>query len=120
MLKKPAILLLLCSLVLTSLRAQFYLRGEVKDENNSLLQDVRILVHSSGYWYHSGSSGAFGIPLPAAADTLTLSADGFQTLVIAVDATQYQNLRLRQQSRLSPPPPPKSLLSLTKDLRASD
>lgn len=117
---KPAILLLLGSLWFTSSRAQFYLRGEVKDENNSLLPDVRILVHSNGYLYHSGSSGAFGIPVPAPADTLTLSADGFQTLVVAVDATQYQNLRLRQTGRPSSPPPRKSLLSLTKDWRTTD
>ncbi|GGB16389.1 YfbK domain-containing protein [Puia dinghuensis] len=118
---KRAILWLLCSLVLISAHAQFYLRGEVKDENNSLLPDVRILVHSSGYLYHSGSSGAFGIPVPAAVDTLTLSADGFQTLVVSVDATQYQNLHLRQLSRSSlPPPPRKGLLSFTKDLKASD
>jgi Ca-activated chloride channel family protein len=117
---KPAVLLILGSLFFTTSRGQFYLRGEVKDENNSLLPDVRILLHSSGYLYHSGSSGAFGIPIPASADTLTLSAEGFQTLVVAVDATQYQNLHLRQMSRPSPPPPRKSLLSLTKDWRAID
>ena len=117
---KSAILLLLCSLLFTGAHAQFYLRGEVKDENNSLLPDVRILLHSSGYLYHSGSSGAFGIPVPASGDTLTLSADGFQTLVVAVDATRYQYLRLRQSSRFATPPPRKSLLSLTKDWRATD
>src|SRR5579871_4055779 len=117
---KPAILVVLCSFLLTSVRAQFYLRGEVKDENNSLLPDVKILLHSSGYVYHSGSSGGFGIPVPGSADTLTLMADGFQTLVIAVDATQYQTLRLRNAGRPAPPPPHKSLLSLTKDWRGTD
>ena len=111
----------MCSLLLCSARAQFYLRGEVKDENNSLLPDVKILLHSSGYLYHSGSAGSFGIPTAAAADTLTLSADGFQTLIVAVDATHYQNFHLRTSGRNQPPPPPnKSLLSLTKDRRATD
>jgi Ca-activated chloride channel family protein len=118
---KLAFLAVLCSLLLCSARAQFYLRGEVKDENNSLLPDVRILLHSSGYLYHSGSTGAFGIPIAAAADTLTLSADGFQTLVVAVDATQYQNLHLRPTGRTQPAAmPKKSLLSLTKDWRATE
>jgi Ca-activated chloride channel family protein len=118
---KPVILLVVGSLLLGSAHAQFYLRGEVKDENNSLLPDVRILLHSSGYLYHSGSSGGFGIPVSAATDTLTLSADGFQTLVIAVDATKYQQLHLRQTSRVQQAAAPrKSLLSLTKDLRAAD
>src|ERR1700753_4120764 len=97
---KSTILVVLGSLLLFSARAQFYLRGEVKDENNGFLPDVRILLHSSGYLSHSGSTGAFGIPIPASADTLTLSAEGFQTLVIAVDATQYQNLHLRPSGRI--------------------
>jgi Ca-activated chloride channel family protein len=118
---KPIFLVVLSSLLLTTARAQFYLRGEVKDESNGLLPDVRILLHSSGYLYHSGSTGAFGIPIPASADTLTLSAEGFQTLVIAVDATQYQNLQLRPSSRVVPAAiPKKSLLSLTKDWRGTD
>lgn len=115
---KPAILALLSSLLLGSVDAQYYLRGEVKDNNNGVLPDVSIRLHSSGYLYHSGSTGAFGIPLPGAVDTLTLSAEGFQTLVVAVDATQYQNLHLRQAGRVLPSAAPsKSLLSLTKDLR---
>lgn len=109
------------SLLFYSSRAQFYLRGEVKDENNSLLPDVRILLHSSGYLYHSGSSGAFGIPVSSSVDTLTLSADGFQTLILPVDANRYQNIKLRSivvPSQSSPVR--KGLLSLTKDVRACD
>jgi len=93
----------------------------VKDENNSLLPDVRILLHSSGYLYHSGSSGAFGIPVSSSVDTLTLSADGFQTLILPVDANRYQNIKLRSivvPSQSSPVR--KGLLSLTKDVRACD
>lgn len=93
----------------------------MKDENNSLLPDVKILLHSSGYLYHSGSAGSFGIPTAAAADTVTLSADGFQTLIVPVDATQYQNLHLRTSGRTLPATAPKkSLLSFTKDWRATD
>ena len=98
---------------------QFYLRGEIKDENNSYLPNVRILLHSSGYLYHSGSSGEFGIPLPQVNDSLTLSAEGFQTITVHVDATQYQNITLKLLFR-PPPAPKKRLLSLTKDLKGSD
>ena len=109
------------SLLFYSSRAQFYLRGEVKDENNSLLPDVRILLHSSGYLYHSGSSGAFGIPVSSSVDTLTLSADGFQTLILPVDANRYQNIKLRSIMAPSQSSPVrKGLLSLTKDVRACD
>ena len=116
---KPALLLLVCSLCFCVARGQYYLRGEVKDENNGLLPDVNIRLQSSGYLYHSGSSGAFGIPVPASADTLTLSADGFQTLVVAVNASEYQTIRLHS-SMAVPPPVRRGLLSLTKDLKGSD
>lgn len=118
---KPALLLIVGSLLFYSSRAQFYLRGEVKDENNSLLPDVRILLHSSGYLYHSGSSGAFGIPIPSSTDTVTLSADGFQTLVMPVDASRYQFIKMRPVSGVaSSAPIRRGLLSLTKDVKATD
>ena len=117
---KSALLLLLAVLLFYTPRAQFYLRGEIKDENNSLLPDVKILLHSSGYLYHSGSSGAFGIPIPQISDTLTLSADGYQTLTLRVDASQYQNILLRTNHHPLPVTPNKRLLSLTKDWRNVD
>lgn len=109
------------SLLFFTSRGQFYLRGEVKDENNSLLPDVRILLHSSGYLYHSGSSGAFGIPVPLQTDTLTLSADGFQTLVLPVDANRFQTIKMAPVTGLTPASPiRRGLLSLTKDVKATD
>ena len=116
---KPALLLLVGFLLFHPSRAQFYLRGEVKDENNSLLPNVSIRLHSSGYLYHSGSSGAFGIPIPLPGDTLTLTADGYQTLVLPVNADQYQNIKLHT-SLMASPPVRRGLLSMTKDLKASD
>jgi Ca-activated chloride channel family protein len=117
---KSALLLLLAVLLIFSSKAQYYLRGEIKDENNSLLPDVKILLHSSGYLYHSGSSGAFGIPIPQASDTLTLSAEGYQTVILRVDASQYQNIQLRSTFHPLPVTPKKRLLSLTKDMRNTD
>lgn len=95
------------------------MRGEIKDENNSYLPNVRILLHSSGYLYHSGSSGEFGIPVSQPGDSLTLSADGYQTSTIHVDATEYQHLTLKLLYH-PPPAPKKRLLSLTKDLKGGD
>lgn len=116
---KSALLLLLGSLLFFSSRGQFYLRGEIKDENNSLLPDVKILLHSSGYSYHSGSSGAFGIPVSQGWDTLTLSSEGYETLTLRVDANQYQNIKLRQLYH-QPALPARGLMSLTKDWRSAD
>ena len=100
--------------------SQYYLRGEIKDENNGLLPNVKMLLHSSGYIYHSGSSGAFGIPIPQSFDSLTLSADGYQTVTMRISADQYQTIRLRTLYRQPDAPPKKKLLSLTKDLKPGD
>ena len=108
-----------CSLLFYTSFAQYYLRGEVKDENNNLLPNVKIILHSSGNVYHSGSSGAFGIPVPQPTDTLTLSIDNYQTLTAKVNADQYQTLQLRILYR-PPAAPAKKLLSLTKDLKPGD
>jgi len=117
-LKDVAIFVIGC-LLFHSSAGQFYLRGEVKDETNTFLPNVRILLHSSGYSYHSGSSGEFGIPVPQADDSITLSADGFQTTTLHVDATQYQRVTLKLLFH-PPPAPKKRLLSLTKDLKGAD
>lgn len=116
--KDVAIFVIGC-LLFHSSAGQFYLRGEVKDETNTFLPNVRILLHSSGYSYHSGSSGEFGIPVPQADDSITLSADGFQTTTLHVDATQYQRVTLKLLFH-PPPAPKKRLLSLTKDLKGAD
>ncbi len=101
-------------------QAQFYLRGEIRDESNGPLPNVKMILHSSGYLYHSGSSGDFGIPIPQTFDTLTLSADGYQTLTLRVDASQYQDLRLHPLFTLPAKFAKKRLLSRTKDMSASD
>lgn len=116
---KNVALLVVAAILNISACAQFYLRGEVRDESNNYLPNVKILLHSSGYLYHSGSQGEFGIPMPQSGDSLTLNAEGYQPLTIRVDATNYQNIQMKL---LFHPPvaPKKRLLSLTKDLKAAD
>ncbi|HEV3411655.1 MAG TPA: von Willebrand factor type A domain-containing protein [Puia sp.] len=115
---KSALLLLLSSLLFFHSRGQYYLRGEIRDENNGLMPNVKIRLHSSGYLYYSGSSGAFGIPIAQAMDSVTLVADGYEDKTMRVDAEAYQTIRLKPIFRTSAaPPPPKGLISLTKDWR---
>jgi Ca-activated chloride channel family protein len=115
---KSAVLLLLSSLIYFSSRGQYYLRGEIRDENNGLMPNVKIRLHSSGYLYYSGSSGAFGIPIAQSMDSLTLVANGYEDKTMRVDASEYQTIRLKPIFRTSVAPPPmKGLMSLTKDWR---
>lgn len=80
---------------------------------------MQIRLRSSGYLYHSGNSGAFGIPISQCIDTLILSAEGYEGLTVRVDANQYQTIQLKQLFR-TPVLPSRGLMSLTKDWRAVD
>ncbi|HEY2350222.1 MAG TPA: von Willebrand factor type A domain-containing protein [Puia sp.] len=94
---------------------QYYLRGEIRDEQKNPLSNVKIRLQSSEYLYYSGSMGAFGITIPKALDTMTIVADGFYTSTVIVNADKYQTITLK--ARFAPPPKPLNrLLSLTKNL----
>ncbi|RYY25023.1 MAG: DUF3520 domain-containing protein [Chitinophagaceae bacterium] len=101
------------------LSAQFYLRGEVRDERNATLANARILVHSTGYIYYSGNDGSFGIMLPAAADSLTIRLNGYEPLCVKATSTQYQQLKLKSL-QLAVANPVNTLTSLTTNLKPSE
>ncbi|MEO8582607.1 MAG: von Willebrand factor type A domain-containing protein [Flavitalea sp.] len=113
--------LLILYLLFTSISAsaQFYLRGEVKDENNMPLPNAKILLHSTGYMYSSGGSGSFGILTAKKNDSITVSLAGYQQVSIAGDISHYQPIILKllyttvnlQRNRL---------LSFTKDFEPED
>ena len=98
---------------------QLYLRGEIKDENNNPVANARILLHSTGYLYYSGSSGGFGIITDRKTDSITISISGYHSLSLNVNASQYQKIQLRslsdkvnvQKNRL---------LSFTRNLQLKD
>ena len=75
--------------------SQYYLRGEIRDEKHNLLSNARILLHSTGYVYSSGSSGSFGIMTKKLIDSITVSLDGYQTLSIKLETAKYHSLVLK-------------------------
>ena len=80
---------------LFDLSAQYYIRGEVKDEKNQPLQNVKIYLHSNRLLYFSGNTGGFGILTTKFFDTLTFNADGYEPKSIAVQADTYQEVNLK-------------------------
>jgi Ca-activated chloride channel family protein len=103
----------LCSCLQAS--SQYYLRGEIVDEQKNPLSNVRIKLASSDYQLYSGTSGGFGFTVPRSLDTMTVVADGFYTSTVPVNADRYQTIVLK--ARFAPPPKPTNrLLSLTKNL----
>ena len=95
---------------------QFYIRGEVKDESGNPLQNVNILQHSTGYVYHTGTYGSFGILTNQNADTLTCWLDGYQTEKKAVSADNYVTVRMKLAAASSSNIHKSKLASFTKGL----
>lgn len=94
---------------------QYYITGEVKDEEGNLLSNADILQHSTGYVFSSGSSGSFGLTSFKDQDTLTFSLSGYEKLVIPVCPSRFVTATLKKLAtgRTSP----YKLLSLTQNLR---
>ncbi|MBC7828152.1 MAG: von Willebrand factor type A domain-containing protein [Chitinophagaceae bacterium] len=99
--------------------AQYYLRGEVKDEKNTPLSNAKIRLHSSGYIYYSGQAGAFGITTSKKIDSVTINMDGYHPVSLQVDAGKYQSIILKMLYA-SADIRKNRLLSFTKNLRPED
>lgn len=107
---------LLLLIALPSREQQFYLRGEVRDEGGNLLQNVNIRQQSSGYLFHTGNSGSFGIPSSREKDTLLFSYEGYQKEEVMVNADKYLVLYLKLLPSIASSNRKNRLASLTKDL----
>ncbi|HSN59891.1 MAG TPA: von Willebrand factor type A domain-containing protein [Ferruginibacter sp.] len=75
--------------------SQFYLRGEVKDEKNNALQNVKIFVHSVKAMYVSGFQGSFGFTVVNPYDSLTFFLDGYESKTLRVKTNQWQSIILK-------------------------
>jgi Ca-activated chloride channel homolog len=95
--------------------SQYYLRGEIRDEQKNALSNVVIRLRSSEYQFYSGSMGGFGITVPKSVDTMTIIAEGFYNKTIAVNTEKYQTIILKSRF-IAPPKPSNRLMSLTKNL----
>ena len=74
--------------------AQYYIRGEVKDEKNQPLQNVKIYMPGNRSLYSSGITGGFGIPSPNLYDSLIFSAVGYETRALKIKTDVYQEITL--------------------------
>ena len=94
---------------------QYYLRGEVKNDKNKPLPNVRIFVHSTRSFFQTGApSGTFGINERVVKDSLTLTLDGYETLKVEVITSQWQTLIMKPLADISSKNKPK-LISVTQD-----
>lgn len=82
-----------------SLFAQaYYLRGEVKDENGNILQNVKIIQEHTGYVYKTGTTGGFGITVYKQIDSFTFKIDGFKEESLLLNAKDFQLIVLQKKT----------------------
>ena len=115
---KNFISIIAISFIVLNCNAQYYLRGQIKDEKKENLQNVKIVLHSDKLLYYSGSSGGFGISSTKAKDSITLDLDGYETKTIPIEANNYVEVILKALSSNSSKHRPK-LISITKDQNQS-
>ncbi|HEX8314649.1 MAG TPA: von Willebrand factor type A domain-containing protein, partial [Flavisolibacter sp.] len=111
------ILTLLCPVL--AFAQQFYVKGQVKDEGGTPLQNVTMLLHSSGYLYKSGSDGTFALLTPVKIDTLTIFREGFQKERRIIQAEKFNDIILKKAVVIKSTAPNK-LASLTQNLKRED
>jgi Ca-activated chloride channel homolog len=109
------LLLLICS----SIFAQYYMRGEIKDETGTPLPNAKIFLHSNNLLYYAGSSGGFGIPGRIEVDSMTFSYDGFESKSMKIFSKNFTVVVLKKLNTGNSVQRMR-LLSLTKDLREHD
>lgn len=88
--------LFFCPLLLFS--QPYYTKGVVKDEDGNPLQNVTVQLQSSGYLYHSGKDGGFGIPIPARTDSLIVIREGYQKEKRLIRADVFNEIVLKKEA----------------------
>lgn len=113
------IVLLLVLFPLFATAQPFYTKGLVKDQEGSPLQNVTLLLHSSGYLYQTGKDGGFGIPIPAKTDTVTILRQGYERekWVIYSDST---NIIILKKTAVVKVANPNQLSSQVQNLSRND
>lgn len=92
---KKATFILFLLFLCNALSAQYYIRGDVKDENGNPLQNVRIFLPLHNLVFYSGISGGFGIPSSNKIDSLVFSKENYITKETKVSTDKYLSVELK-------------------------
>ena len=105
---------IIVSCLIFNCSAQYYLRGEIKDERNENISNAKIILHSDKLLYYGGSSGSFGISSTKEKDSITISVDGYETKTVGIASNQFATILLKILSSNASKNRQK-LISITKD-----
>ena len=102
-----------------SAKSQYFLRGNVHDEKNTVLQNAKIYIHSSKATFSSGTDGSFGIPTKFLYDTITISLSGYNAQTISVKTDVWVTAVLKSAVTTVIKYKPK-LISFTKNAKETE
>ena len=112
---KQYLLVIVCfTFFVTATRAQFYFRGDFKDQANQPLAFVQIHLLYNNTFFYSGSSGSFGIPSIITTDSAIVSLNGYETKTVSLNSQVFNHVVLKVTAGNSSAQK-KKLLSFTKD-----
>ncbi len=112
---KQSLLTIVCfTFFVTVTEAQYYFRGDIKDQGNQPLAFVRIQIVSNNSFYYSGSTGSFGIPSIIENDSAIISINGYETKTVGFNSQLFNHVVLKVSVGNSSAQK-KKLLSFTKD-----
>ena len=102
-----------------SAKSQYFLRGNIHDEKNTVLQNAKIYIHSSKATFSSGTDGSFGIPTKFLYDTITISLSGYNAQTIGVKTDVWVTAVLKSAVTTVIKYKPK-LISFTKNAKETE
>ena len=92
---KKLVAIFIVTLLTIHSSAQYYLRGQIKDNRGRKLEGVTIQLKSKGMMpFYSGKDGDFGIPLNKSEDSLFLSLPGYESIRILAKSSLFQQIVL--------------------------
>ncbi len=97
-----------------STQAQYFLRGNIRDEKKVAIPNAKIFLHSSKIGYVSDVDGSFGITTSLQYDSITVSLDGYEKQILRVKTDVWQDIVLKISAATLLKNKPK-LISFTKD-----
>lgn len=79
----------------TPLSAQYFFTGEVQDTHGDKLQNVTILVQSTGALYRTGTEGSFEIGTRKTEDTLLFAVPGYEPYKTTIRSADFLQITLK-------------------------
>lgn len=100
-LKQLFLVVLICIVFIPSF-SQYYMRGMVYDTKGRGIYNATIHLKSKKtYPFYTGNTGAFGIPASTSVDSITIIAEGFDTLRTVIKANEFNEFSLAVSSAIA-------------------